>query len=129
MPKRIALVAIGVTRDGKTVYPEVGTDKDGVPFDFSAEEITYLEKLQKDNDIPMLRALRNEGSDSSSDTDVDPTAPKTFTLNDKADVLKAEAAARGLDFSAAKTKADLVALLDANPAKSEGTTATEDEDL
>lgn len=146
MPKRIALVAIGVTRKGITVYPPVGTDKDGEPFDFTAEEITELEALQKANDMPMLRKLRNEGNEEStpalsgtvtpaaslSKPDA-PAAPapsgeKTFTVENSAAELKAEAESRGLDYSGLKTKAQLVELLATNPAKSEAP-AVEDEDL
>lgn len=155
MPKMIPLAAIGVTRKGVTVYPPVGTDKDGEPFDFTADEISQIQAMEKANDVQMLRKLRNEGSDDSGTAALDnhgqngqgsveltkntqsaapaaaPTAPKTFTVANSAAELKAEASARGLDFSTLKTKAELVALLDANPAKAEDAPSEEeaDEDL
>ena len=124
MPKLIPLASIGVTRDGKTHYPEVGTELDGVPFDFTAEEVSQIRALEKSSKTTMLRSPRNEGGQ-----DEDESTAKVFTVADKADVLKAEATARGLDFSGLKTKAELVALLDANPAKEADDETEGEEDL
>lgn len=122
MPKLIPLVSIGVTRDGKTVTPDVGNELNGVPFDFTAEEVAQIRLLEISTKTTMLRSPRNEGGE-------DEQTVKVFTVNDKADVLKAEATARGLDFSGLKTKAELVKLLDENPVQATGDEAVEDEDL
>lgn len=122
MPKLIPLASIGVTRDGKTHYPEVGNELNGVPFEFTAEEVAQIRLLEISSKTAMLRNPRNEGGDEGSTV-------KVFTVADKADVLKAEATARGLDFSGLKSKAELVKLLDENPAKAAADEAVEDEDL
>ena len=126
MPRLIALAAIGVTRNGNTIYPPVGSNLDGEPFDFTDEEVAQIRAVEKSNDVVMLRELRNEGPSASSNAAVDPNAPQTFTLANTGNELKAEATARGLDFSTLKTKAELVALLDANPVKTEAAETEED---
>lgn len=131
MPKRILLAAIGFTRNGQTVYPPIGDATNGEPFDLTNEELAQIEAIEKRDDVVMLRALRNEGTDSAAPaaatkaaattapaaSTVAPTEAPTFTVANTGAELKAEATKRGLDFSTLKSKADLVALLDANPAK------------
>lgn len=55
MPKRVALSAIGVSRDGKTVYPEIGK-----AFNFTSEELTDIAKLEKASGTLLVRKPVNE---------------------------------------------------------------------
>lgn len=110
MPKRIPLGAIGVTRDGKTVYPAVGTAISGEPFDFTAEEIAEIVKLEKASGNQLLRKLIVETS--SDDQGTAPPAQKALSAMNLEE-LTAEAAKRELDPGEAKTKADFRALIEA----------------
>lgn len=142
MPRLIALGAIGVTRNNVTVYPEIGTQESGVPFDFTDDEVKAIRETEKLLDTVLLRKPRNEDTAQPASAPAAPTnldksgagaaadlaAVKTFTTDNTGAELKAEADRRGLDYSKLKTKADLVALLDANPAKVEGDESNEESD-
>jgi len=111
MPKRIALGSIGLTRDGQTVYPEIGTESTGKPFDFTAEELTQIAALEKQTGNQLVRKILNEGAS-------DDTAAVTKTLGEmNLAELKAEAAAREVNLGDASTKAQIVAVLEAAEAE------------
>jgi len=108
MPKRIALGAIGVTRDGKTVYPPIGTATAGVPFDFTADELTEITALEKASGSVLVRKIINEASTGEEE----PTGEKALT-DMTVKELQAEAAKREIDLGAAKTKAEILAVIEA----------------
>lgn len=108
MPKRIALAAIGLTRDGKTVYPEIGTATTGTPFDFTADELTEITALEKASGNVLIRKLNNEGAVDVGDDNAD-KALADMTVKE----LQAEAAKREIDLGAAKTKAEILAVIEA----------------
>lgn len=60
MPKKVPLVAIGVKREGVTIYPKVGE-----PFDFTDAELKDLTKLSKETKSDYFRSTVNE--DGSKD--------------------------------------------------------------
>lgn len=105
MPKRIPLGAIGVTREGKTVYPTVGQ-----VFDFTSEEVAEINALEKASGNQLIRKPIVEESDSGAA----PSAPvaKELSAMNLAE-LTAEAAARGVELGEAKTKAQIVAVIEA----------------
>lgn len=109
MPKRIPLGAIGVTRNGQTVYPKIGTATSGEPFDFTAEEIVEITKLEKTSGTQLLRKLMNEGPEGGEGGEVKTKALADMNLAE----LTAEAASREIDLGAAKTKAEIRAVIEA----------------
>lgn len=60
MPKKVPLISIGVARDGKTVFPEIGK-----PFDFSKEEVSDMEALAKADKKEYFRDPVNEDGDAA----------------------------------------------------------------
>ena len=108
MPKRIALGAIGVTRDGKTVYPPIGTEVSGEAFDFTAEELAEIAGLEKASGNRLVRKLIAEGDDGSAQVQ----APKALSAMNLEE-LKAEAASRNLDLGTATTKAEIRTVIEA----------------
>lgn len=109
MPKRIALGAIGVSRDGKTVYPPIGTEVSGEAFDFTAEEIAEITALEKASGNRLVRKLIAEGDDGSAAAAAAAKPLSAMNL----DELKAEAAARSIDLGAAATKAEIRTVIEA----------------
>lgn len=103
MPKRIPLGAIGVTRNGATVYPDVG-----VVFDFTPAEIDDIRGLEKASGNALIRKPIVEESDGADAAPV----PKELSAMNLAE-LTAEAAARGVELGEAKTKAQIVAVIEA----------------
>lgn len=105
MPKRIALVAIGVTRNGKTIYPEIGKS-----FDFTAEEVAELNALGKASKIAHIRVPVNEdptgGNEEPGDGPVDLSTLKLAEL-------RAEADTRGVDISELGEKATKAQIIEA----------------
>ncbi len=57
MAKKIPLVRIGVQREGKTIYPEIG-----VVFEFTKEELTDLNRLSGETKVDYFRDPVNEDS-------------------------------------------------------------------
>lgn len=104
MPKRIALGAIGVTREGKTVYPPIGTATTGEAFDFTSDELAEISALEKSSGNQLVRKLLSEGSDD--------TVEKTLEKMNLEE-LKAEAVSRGVDIGDATTKAAIKAAIEA----------------
>lgn len=127
MPKRILVGSIGFTRDGKTVYPEVGK-----LFDMTSAEIDEITKLEKVSGNQLIRKAVNESGDedlagangSGSTTlpqgngEADPYANLTVAQ------LKALAEERGVDLGDATRKDDIVTVLKAAQAP-----AAESEDI
>ena len=110
MPKRIALGAIGVTRDGKTVYPPVGDANSGTPFDFTNEELNDIRALEKASGNQLVRKILNENVAPADDGEGDEgKALSEMTVKE----LQAEAASREIDLGAAKTKAEILAVIEA----------------
>jgi hypothetical protein len=58
MPKKVPLVSIGVARNGKTIFPEIGK-----PFDFTAEEIADMDNATKASGVTHYRDPLNEVAD------------------------------------------------------------------
>lgn len=118
MPQRIALSAIGVTRNGKTVYPVVGK-----PFDFTAEELATITNLEKSSGNKLVRKLINENGDApQANTESEETAKANYAAKTVPE-LKALAEERGVDLGDSTKKDDIIAKLEAADA------AAEDEDL
>lgn len=118
MPKRIPVVAIGVTRNGVTVYPTVGK-----VFDFTAEEVAEINALEKASKVQHIRKPINEGGEEDLGGTDGPVDLSKLNLAQ----LKAEAEARGVDITGLgdkATKAQIVEALTAAAAP-----AVEDEDL
>jgi hypothetical protein len=109
MPKRIPLGSIGVTRDGKTVYPQIGTETTGEAFDFTAEELVEITGLEKASGNRLVRKLIVEGDEGSN---TEPKAPKALSAMNLEE-LTAEAAARNVVLGEAKTKAEIRAVIEA----------------
>lgn len=109
MPKRIALGAIGVSRNGVTVYPPIGTETTGEAFDFTAEEIAEINGLEKASGNRLFRKLIAEGDEGSSAAE--PVVKQLSAMN--LDELKAEAASRNLDLGTATTKAEIRTVIEA----------------
>ncbi len=114
MPKRIPLGAIGVTRDGKTFYPAIGTATTGEAFDFTAEELAEIAKLEKASGTPLVRKLIVEESPAPAPTA--PTAPTggaetkvVMTMANKRDEIADYAEKIGVEVVAADTKETLLA--------------------
>lgn len=109
MPKRVPLGAIGVTRGGKTVYPDIGK-----PFDFTSDEVDQINALQKASGNLLFRKLVNEdqqASDSAGDSNEShQTLPVDYSKNTVVE-LKAIAAERSIDLGEATKKDDIVAVL------------------
>lgn len=108
MPKRIPLGSIGVSRNGVTVYPPIGTETTGEAFDFTAEEIAEINGLEKASGNRLFRKLIAEGDDNSAPAE----APKALSAMNL-DELKAEAAARNIELGAATTKAEIRTVIEA----------------
>lgn len=109
MPKRIPLGSIGVTRDGKTVYPQIGTETTGEAFDFTAEELAEITGLEKASGNRLVRKLIVEGDEGSATVAQAPKALSAMNLEE----LKAEAASRNLDLGTATTKAEIRTVIEA----------------
>ncbi len=60
MPKKIPLVSVRVSRDGKSITPPLG-----VPFDFTKEELDDLAKLSAQTNQSYVRDPVNETADAS----------------------------------------------------------------
>jgi hypothetical protein len=127
MPKRIPLGAIGVTRNGKTVYPAVGTAISGEPFDFTSEELVEIAKLEKASGTQLVRKLISEDSAPAADTQTDTTKVALSLANSKAE-LQAAAAEREIEFADADSKPVLLDKITAFDAAKAGG-ASEDDDL
>lgn len=121
MPKRVPLGSIGVTRDKKTVYPEIGK-----PFDFTADELSEINALSKASGNELVRKLVNEEGSAGA------TAPSSSAAEGSGQVILADltvpqlkdlAAARGVDLGDATKKDDIIAKLGA------AAPAAEDDDL
>lgn len=126
MPKRIPLGAIGVTRDGKTVYPAIGTATTGEPFDFTADELAEIAKLEKASGNTLVRKLIVEdtsGADTSNQSNDDTKV--ILTLANTKKELQAGATARGIEFVEGDSKEVLLEKINAFDAAQSG----EDEDL
>lgn len=61
MAKKVPLSSIGVSRDGKTVYPEIGK-----AFDFTDAEIKELEALQAKTGDEFIRDPVNEDAPAAA---------------------------------------------------------------
>lgn len=114
MPKRIPVVAIGVTRNGKTVYPTIGQ-----VFDFTAEEITEINGLEKASGVQHYRKPINEGGEEDLGG-----SGEALVISTKLTVaqLTSEAEKRGVDLAGlgdAPTKAQIVAAIEAKAAEAE----------
>lgn len=114
MPKRIPVVAIGVTRNGVTVYPTVGK-----VFDFTAEEVAEINALEKASKVQHIRKPINEGGEE----DLGGTGD-ALVISTKLTVaqLTSEAEKRGVDLTGlgeAPTKAQIVAAIEAKAAEAE----------
>ncbi len=112
MPVRIPVSTIGVSRDGKTVYPPIGK-----PFSFTAAEADEINALQKSSGVEIYRKPVNEApanpENESGGQDLS-KAPGDLVLSNLTVVqLKEEAARRQVDLGAATTKADIIAKLEA----------------
>lgn len=124
--KKVPLHRIGVQRQGVTVYPEIGK-----PFDFTAEELTSLDKLSGETKIDYYRSPVNETGATPSAPVVDEGAGDTHAkviaivrelladngnLNDdgnlKMDVLTAAMKAAGLPKMSAAQRDAVVAEID-----------------
>lgn len=101
MPKRIPLVAIGVTRDGKTIYPEVGK-----VFDFTNDEARDLNGLGKATGNPLIRQPQNE--DLSVGGGIDDSGNKVDISKLKVEELKAYAAEHDITLSDTDTTKPLI---------------------
>ena len=110
MPIRCPLKAVGVSRDGVTVYPTIGQ-----PFDFTPKEVADINDLTKASGIVYLRKPVNEGSDPAPKADV---ALTDMTVAQ----LKEAAAERNVDLGEATRKDQILAVLEA-------AAATTDDDL
>lgn len=104
MPKRIPLGAIGVTRNGKTVYPTIGQ-----VFDFTSDEVAEINGLEKASGTQLMRKPIVEASTDESNTA--PVAKALSAMN--LEELTAEAAKRELPLGEAKTKAEIRTLIEA----------------
>lgn len=104
MPKRIPVVAIGVTRNGKTVYPTIGQ-----VFDFTAEEITEINALEKASGVQHYRKPINEGGEEDLGGSGDVTDITKMNLAQ----LKAEAEKRAVDISGLGEKATKAQIVEA----------------
>jgi len=114
MPKRIPVVAIGVTRNGVTVYPTIGQ-----VFDFTAEEVAEINGLEKASKTQHIRKPINEGGEE----DLGGTGD-ALVISTKLTVaqLTSEAEKRGVDLTGlgdAPTKAQIVAAIEAKAAEAE----------
>ena len=113
MPLRVPVQSIGVSRDGKTVYPEIGK-----AFNFTASEVEEINALQKASGEEIYRKPTNEtegvAAPAAPAAPVAPAAP-TKTLGEVYTVpqLKELAAAKNIDLGEATKKDDIVAILSA----------------
>ena len=101
MPIRCPVKAVGVSRDGITVWPTLE-----LPFDFTPKEVADLSDLTKVSGIVYLRKPVNEGSDPAPKADValaDMTVPQ----------LKEAAVERNVDLGEATRKDQILAVLEA----------------
>lgn len=55
MPNKVPLARVGVSRQGVTIYPEIGK-----PFDFTKEEIADMNALTAKTQIDYYRSPVNE---------------------------------------------------------------------
>lgn len=106
MPKRIPLGAIGVTRNGKTVYPTIGE-----VFDFTSDEVAELNALEKSSKTQLIRKPIVEGAADDQGNGGAPVAKELSAMN--LEELKVEAARRNIELGEAKTKAEIRALIEA----------------
>lgn len=115
MPKRVPLSAIGITREGKTLYPTIGE-----PFDFTASELDDIRALEKITKNSIVRKIINEDSGDEGGSSGDQTGKPLGDMT--IPELKAEATRLDLDLGTAKTKPEILALVEA-------AVAAADEDL
>lgn len=111
MPKRIPLGAIGVTRDGKTMYPTIGTATTGEPFDFTADELVEIAKLEKASGNQLVRKLIVEETQApapAASTGGDETKV-VMTMANKRDEIADYAEKIGVEVVATDTKETLLA--------------------
>jgi hypothetical protein len=118
MPKRIPLGAIGVTREGKTVYPAIGTDKTGEPFDFTPEELAEIAKLEKASGTQLVRKLIVEDNSAPAPLPDEGTETKLTLANTKKQ-LQAAAAEREIEFVEGDSKEVLLGKIEAFDAADE----------
>lgn len=123
MPKRVVVTSIGLTRDGKTVYPTIGK-----AFDFSAAELEDINRLQKATGNILVRKPVNEdpsagASDDGAGGEGGQGGGENKYLGKTVPELKAIAAERNIDLGEATKKDDILAVLEA------ADKAAEDEDL
>jgi len=129
MPKRIPVDGVvGVTRNGKTVYAKVGE-----VFDFTPEEIADIAKIEKANNLKLLRKPVNEtapvdGEDGSAAAAAaaNNAGGKVTTTKTVAE-LKALAEANSVDLGDATKKDDIIAKLVAADVVIDAPAADEDE--
>lgn len=117
MPKRIPLGAIGVTRNGKTVYPAIGTATIGEPFDFTDAELKEIAQLEKASGNQLVRKLIVEDNSAPAPTSGNgPSSDETkVTLsmdNSKAE-LQAAATEREIEFADSDSKQVLLEKINA----------------
>lgn len=114
MPKRIPLGAIGVTRNGKTVYPAIGTATTGEPFDFTADELAEITALEKASGNQLVRKLIVEDTSGADTTNQSGAETKvTLTLANTKKELQAAAAERQIEFVEADSKEVLLEKINA----------------
>lgn len=80
MIKKVPLSSIGVSREGKTVYPEIGK-----AFPFTKEEIAELEALQAKTGDEFIRDPVNEDAPAAEEKPAEkkgtkPAAPAAADL-------------------------------------------------
>lgn len=73
--KKVPLIRVGVLRDGKTVYPEIGK-----PFHFTEGEVSDLQKLSEAAGQDYLREPVNETEDEP--VEKKPAAGKTKKVDE-----------------------------------------------
>lgn len=116
MAMRVPLSAVGVQREGKTVYPPVGK-----PFNFKDEELKQLTALEKRTGKKLVRKLVVEqGSEAEAQADEAPGADETDLSKLTVKQLTALAAERNVDLDGATAKADILAKLQESEAAGSG---------
>lgn len=102
MPKRIPLGAIGVTREGKTVYPAIGTATAGEPFDFTDAELKEIAQLEKASGNQLVRKLIVE--DNSAPAPTSGETKVTLSMDNSKAEIQAAATEREIEFADSDSK-------------------------